>query len=166
MPVLVGSLSKDAEAQYGTLFSKYFDDPANFFVISSDFCHWGKRFSFTYYEPNDGPIYKSIENLDRQGMDAIEAQDLDRWYTYLKKYKNTICGRHPIGILLQVRTHTTRDRDSTSDTELQQNKAQAQVCILCTIKSVYFHIRLFCKLQCCCSGQMKPIYYYYSVEDM
>jgi len=86
-------------------FSKYFEDSSNFFIISSDFCHWGKRFSYTFYEPNDGPIFKSIENLDKQGMEAIESQNLDKWYTYLKKFKNTICGRHPIGVLLQALNH-------------------------------------------------------------
>ena len=42
VPVLVGSLSADKEQQYGKLFSKYLLDPENLFVISSDFCHWGR----------------------------------------------------------------------------------------------------------------------------
>ena len=44
MPVLVGSLSHEKEQNYGRLFAKYLTDPENFFVISSDFCHWGKLF--------------------------------------------------------------------------------------------------------------------------
>ena len=42
VPVLVGSLSPEKEAMYGKIFSKYLADPQNFFVISSDFCHWGR----------------------------------------------------------------------------------------------------------------------------
>ena len=42
MPILVGSLSVQNEIRYGQFFSKYLSDPENFFVISSDFCHWGK----------------------------------------------------------------------------------------------------------------------------
>ena len=42
VPVLVGSLSVQKEKQYGQFFSKYLNDPDNFFVISSDFCHWGE----------------------------------------------------------------------------------------------------------------------------
>jgi len=103
VPVMVGSLKKEGEEIYGPIFSKYFDDPQNFFVISSDFCHWGKRFNYTYYEPSDGPIYKSIETLDRKGMEAIQSQNAnDQWYLYMKEFKNTICGRHPIGVLLQI----------------------------------------------------------------
>jgi AmmeMemoRadiSam system protein B len=105
VPVLVGSLNKEREDYYGQIFSKYLEDPENFFVISSDFCHWGKRFNYTVQFEHVTPIHKSIELLDKQGMEAIEKLDTEDWYTYLKKYKNTICGRHPIGVLLQAMKH-------------------------------------------------------------
>jgi len=104
VPVLVGSLSKSSEEAYGKIFAKYLDDPNNFFVISSDFCHWGDRFDYQHYNSKDGPIYKSIEKLDRTGMELIEVQDAEGFHQYLKKFKNTICGRHPIGVLLQTIT--------------------------------------------------------------
>ena len=43
VPVLVGALKRDGEKLYGQIFSKYLMGPANLFVISSDFCHWGKQ---------------------------------------------------------------------------------------------------------------------------
>lgn len=43
VPIMVGSLDSEAEHLYGSLLAPYFDDPHNFFIISSDFCHWGKR---------------------------------------------------------------------------------------------------------------------------
>eukprot|EP00966_Prymnesium_polylepis_P114433 2644409-Prymnesium_polylepis.2 len=39
--------------------------PENLFVISSDFCHWGKRFRFTPFSDRGNEIHKSIEQLDR-----------------------------------------------------------------------------------------------------
>ena len=42
VPILVGSLKVKGEAEYGKLFSKYLLDPENLFIVSSDFCHWGK----------------------------------------------------------------------------------------------------------------------------
>lgn len=42
IPVMVGSLSSEKEALYGEVFAPYLADPSNLFVISSDFCHWGK----------------------------------------------------------------------------------------------------------------------------
>uniref|UniRef100_A0A2R9BGL7 Uncharacterized protein n=1 Tax=Pan paniscus TaxID=9597 RepID=A0A2R9BGL7_PANPA len=40
IPVLVGALSESKEQEFRKLFSKYLADPSNFFVVSSDFCHW------------------------------------------------------------------------------------------------------------------------------
>jgi AmmeMemoRadiSam system protein B len=65
VPVLVGSLTPEKEAMYGRIFSRYLADPQNLFVISSDFCHWGHRFRYTYYDRNWGEIYQSIQTLDR-----------------------------------------------------------------------------------------------------
>lgn len=100
VPILVGSLNPDQEAKYGSLLAPYFMDPTNLFVISSDFCHWGQRFSYTYYDRSCGPIHKCIEQLDKQGMDIIETLSPTAFTEYLRKYNNTICGRHPIGVML------------------------------------------------------------------
>ena len=35
-----------------------------------------------------------------QGMNLIEDLDHEAFTQYLKKFGNTICGRHPIGVLL------------------------------------------------------------------
>ena len=40
--------------------------------------------------------------LLHQGMDLIEQLDPQGFAAYLKKYSNTICGRHPIAVLLNV----------------------------------------------------------------
>jgi hypothetical protein len=37
---MVGALTPQAEANYGEMLAKYLDDPANLFIVSSDFCHW------------------------------------------------------------------------------------------------------------------------------
>ncbi|KTG43602.1 hypothetical protein cypCar_00001254 [Cyprinus carpio] len=102
VPVLVGALSESKEQEYGKLLSKYLADPSNLFIISSDFCHWGQRFRYTYYDESQGEIYRSIEHLDKMGMGIIEQLDPISFSNYLKKYHNTICGRHPIGVLLNA----------------------------------------------------------------
>jgi len=100
VPIMVGSVSKESEEKYGKLLSPYLDDPATIFVVSSDFCHWGSRFQFTPYDETKGPIYKSIEAMDSEGIQNIESGDPESFGKYLKQTKNTICGRHPISILL------------------------------------------------------------------
>lgn len=42
VPVMVGATSYQRQEEYGKIFSTYLADPENLFVISSDFCHWGK----------------------------------------------------------------------------------------------------------------------------
>ncbi|KAL7753667.1 hypothetical protein RI367_000598 [Sorochytrium milnesiophthora] len=139
VPVLVGALSAKSEAKYGRLFAPYLADPKNLFVISSDFCHWGRRFQYTAYvadadtdlgipgalaseegpkskirrltaaapapEPHELEIWESIEVLDRAAIAAIESKSHSAFVEYLKATKNTVCGRHPIGVLLSSIEH-------------------------------------------------------------
>uniref|UniRef100_A0A8C5QK97 Protein MEMO1 n=1 Tax=Leptobrachium leishanense TaxID=445787 RepID=A0A8C5QK97_9ANUR len=126
VPVLVGALSESKEQEFGKLFSKYLADPSNLFVISSDFCHWGQRFRYTYYDESQGEIYRSIENLDKMGMGIIEQLDPLPFSNYLKKYHNTICGRHPIGVLLNAATELQKNGVNMSFSFL--NYAQSSQC--------------------------------------
>ncbi|CAG8494257.1 1115_t:CDS:2 [Paraglomus occultum] len=115
VPILVGALSTSKEVLYGKLLAPYLENPENLFIISSDFCHWGQRFSYTYYSPSPDkivnlsyksttpltvPIHESIEKLDKEGMAIIERISHRQFTEYLGRTKNTICGRHPISVLL------------------------------------------------------------------
>jgi predicted class III extradiol MEMO1 family dioxygenase len=76
----------------------------------------GRRFSYTFYTIVDPPshapgtvknvttftvpIHSCIERLDREGMQLIERLDPHVFHDYLKRSRNTICGRHPISVLL------------------------------------------------------------------
>ncbi|CAH8445248.1 unnamed protein product [Schistosoma mattheei] len=82
------------------LLSSYMLDEKNLFVISSDFCHWGKRFRYQYYNKSDGAIWQSIEKLDHLGLNAIRSLKPKSFIKYLEEYRNTICGRRSIGVFL------------------------------------------------------------------
>ncbi|KAI8594708.1 MEMO1 family [Dissophora ornata] len=134
VPILVGALTESTEKQYGKLLAPFLHDPENLFIVSSDFCHWGQRFSYTYYADNDGTvtqslaqlpsgtgrkhspsspkISESIEKLDREGMEKIEEQNHSSFCRYLSRTKNTICGRHPIGVLMSA-LETIKATDET-----------------------------------------------------
>ncbi|RMZ75966.1 hypothetical protein DV737_g5057, partial [Chaetothyriales sp. CBS 132003] len=50
VPIMVGATSTATEVALGKLLAPYVADAeSNAFVISSDFCHWGSRFQYTYY---------------------------------------------------------------------------------------------------------------------
>ncbi|GBF89365.1 hypothetical protein Rsub_01937 [Raphidocelis subcapitata] len=107
VPIMVGALSTDAEARYGALLAPYLDSPSSLFIISSDFCHWGRRFSYTFHDKSKGSIWQSIQWLDELGMRTIEKGDPKAFAEYQAEYRNTICGRHPIGVLLNMLQHAS-----------------------------------------------------------
>lgn len=100
--MMVGSLTQREEEEVARVLVPYLDDPTNCFVISSDFCHWGERFSYTRVDPKVTPISSSIEALDREGMALIEQQDVEAFHAYLSRTKNTICGRKPICLIMKT----------------------------------------------------------------
>ena len=64
------------------------------------------------------PIYESISNVDHEGMRLIESLDHASFSNYLRTTKNTICGRHPISVLLCALTKIQQQNPS------QQQKIQ------------------------------------------
>lgn len=46
------------------------------------------------------PIHESIGALDRLAMSAVESGDHDAFLACLRRTGNTVCGRHPIGIVM------------------------------------------------------------------
>jgi AmmeMemoRadiSam system protein B len=116
VPIMVGNTDAAAEVHYGSLLAPYLSDPANVFVISSDFCHWGSRFRYTHYRPaNDSPatqlksssripsnypIHESIKAVDYESMDAVEYGNHKDFLSQLRTTGNTVCGRHPIGLFM------------------------------------------------------------------
>ncbi|KAL9616249.1 MAG: hypothetical protein Q9204_008597, partial [Flavoplaca sp. TL-2023a] len=123
IPILIGNTTPSSERKYGNLLAPYLSDPENIFIVSSDFCHWGTRFGYTYYlptsssssdlssgislnpkthktPPTDPTIYDSIGTLDRACMEAIESGSHERFLNVLGETGNTVCGRHPIGVVM------------------------------------------------------------------
>lgn len=115
IPILVGGTSEASERLYGQILAPYLAKPTSVFIVSSDFCHWGLRFEYTRYIPEDDkptnlkpgqptptnpPIFESIGHLDKLAMDAIERGKHQDFLDNLRETKNTVCGRHPIGVIM------------------------------------------------------------------
>ncbi|KAI0757042.1 MEMO1 family [Daedaleopsis nitida] len=127
VPILVGALDYNKEVFFGSILAPYLAREDTLFVISSDFCHWGTRFQYTFYYPKpppsatpairlsrsdpspaflkEHPIHASISSLDHEAMELLTlppftaASAHHEFAEYLARTKNTICGRHPIGVL-------------------------------------------------------------------
>jgi len=133
VPILVGSASEQEEQSFGALLSEYLADPETAWIVSSDFCHWGSRFSYRpeFHEgvvrdldkprgqgakhdvleltqdwskaaadPERPEIHEVIKVLDQMAMDAVESGAHSGFYKVLKETHNTVCGRHPIGVMM------------------------------------------------------------------
>ncbi|DAZ94119.1 TPA: hypothetical protein N0F65_008983 [Lagenidium giganteum] len=124
VPILVGDTKFKTDAEYGKILAPYFEDDQNLFVISSDFCHWGSRFRFQPHDSTFGEIHKYIEHLDHEGMELIERLDARGFADYLERTGNTICGRHPIAVLL----HTINTTQNTKFTLKFVKYAQSSAC--------------------------------------
>ncbi|ORX37967.1 MEMO1 family [Kockovaella imperatae] len=162
IPMIVGQPGRDPKGMSKTL-AKYWEDPETFFIISTDFCHWGTRFRHTPYYPDaplpllpvppveglppsssfsssssyptssppssnltlqkqlsrinsDTPIWRSIQYMDHEGIDILrkpaEQSTAENWHRYLERTGNTICGRNPIFVLINLLTHVYADTDS------------------------------------------------------
>lgn len=117
VPILVGNLTANQEVEYGKLLAHYLNDPTSVFVASSDFCHWGSRFGYTYYQftpdissgiqlggasaaPTNPSIHESIKVVDHLCMDAIETGAHKEFTDIIAQTRNSVCGRHPIGVVM------------------------------------------------------------------
>eukprot|EP01026_Neomeris_dumetosa_P008692 TRINITY_DN12810_c0_g2_i1.p1 TRINITY_DN12810_c0_g2~~TRINITY_DN12810_c0_g2_i1.p1 ORF type:complete len:239 (-),score=10.12 TRINITY_DN12810_c0_g2_i1:245-961(-) len=121
VPIMVGALTYKAEEEFGRVLSPYLNDQSNFFIISSDFCHWGRGYKYMYINHDMETISDSIKWLDGIGMKIIEQVDPIGFANYLKKYNNTICGRHPIAIFLQMLSHS-KDKFQVSFKDYRQSE--------------------------------------------
>jgi len=100
VPIIVGQLSND---DYGILASsiKKYIDTSSLIVVSSDFTHYGRYFSYVPFPLNKNTRQK-IEELDGGAIDRIVNLDFVGYQQYLAKTEATICGRVPIGLLLKI----------------------------------------------------------------
>ncbi|KAM0354455.1 hypothetical protein ACHAP4_007637 [Fusarium culmorum] len=117
VPMLIGSNSGPEEKVYGKALLPYIQDPENAFIISSDFCHWGKNFSYQVYSPTNSPsdltklrsagpapkgppIHETIRVIDEAAMNAVTSGVHNNFLDTLRETRNTVCGRHPIGVVM------------------------------------------------------------------
>jgi AmmeMemoRadiSam system protein B len=74
-------------------------DPETLVVVSTDFTHYGPRFSFVPFEED---VPERIRQLDMGAVDRILASDRRGFESYVKDTGATICGHRAIDVLLSL----------------------------------------------------------------
>ncbi len=125
LPIMCGSISNAKESEYGSLLAEIVARKDVLSIVSTDFCHWGRRFS---YQPTPSStttsleIFEHIRNLDKRGMHHIEMKEPGAFAKYLKETRNTICGRHAIQTWLNAVVHAERAGTSSERLTVEFNK--------------------------------------------
>lgn len=105
LPIMVGSIDTKKEEHFGSLLKDIIVKPNVITIVSTDFCHWGKRFRFQPTPPDDDekkPIFEYISEMDHIGMNHVALQQPGAFAEYMKTTQNTICGRHPLAVWLNA----------------------------------------------------------------
>jgi hypothetical protein len=88
IPMLMSNFTAD----HTSILKEHFE--GSLVVISSDFCHWGRRFG---YRPTFGSSLDSgIRELNMQAIEIIMHGNADEFKDYLRESGNTICGKIPL----------------------------------------------------------------------
>ena len=102
IPMVIGDGNLEKNRKLGKYLYDLYEDKKTLFVISSDFCHWGTNFDFTYYNKKFKTVNESTEDLDRQALKIIGEKNSKKFDDYMKNTGNTICGSNPITIILSL----------------------------------------------------------------
>ncbi len=70
-----------------------------FFIISSDFTHYGRFYHYTPFTLN---VKKNIYELDGKALEFIKNLDADGFKNFIESTQATICGAKPIELLLRL----------------------------------------------------------------
>ncbi|KAG8976446.1 hypothetical protein FRC05_003689 [Tulasnella sp. 425] len=130
-PIMVGALPKATEQHFGKILAPYFarDDTGSRFNYTYYYPSplplapdvQPTKITSSVSPSQDHPIHASIKDLDREAMEILRfpsglpptpaVETHNRFNTYLGKTKNTICGRHPIGVFLGALAEMEKSHD-------------------------------------------------------
>ena len=104
IPVVLGNIEGDDFTKLADTLGQYLDSHT-IVIASSDFTHYGANYNYTPFKTN---IRANIEKLDKGAIDRILKRDRIDFTDYCNDLQATICGRAPIGVMLEMLTPDSR----------------------------------------------------------
>jgi len=99
IPILIGSSTEYSDlTKIADMIAEYIDSET-LMVTSSDFTHYGSRFGYLPFIDN---IEANIAQLAGLAAEPILAIDSEKFNSHCTESKDTICGRLPIVIMLEL----------------------------------------------------------------
>lgn len=99
-PLYVGRLGAEERQRAADILAKAWQ-PGVVFLASSDFTHYGHDFGYTPF-PVDGSFVSRLRELDHECIDGAGSIDAALFLETVRERGATVCGRDPIGLLLEV----------------------------------------------------------------
>jgi len=118
VPIVVGQLDLGTAKKIGDILNSLIDDQT-LIIASSDFTHYGQRFSYTPF-PLNFQTEAKIKKLDMESVKEIEDINFKGFSKYISKTGITACGSDPILILLAMLPKNTQTFFLNYDTSGRQ----------------------------------------------
>ncbi|MFA7231220.1 MAG: AmmeMemoRadiSam system protein B [Victivallaceae bacterium] len=113
IPLIAGFIDNDCANAVAKILRNWWQ-PDVLWVISSDFTHYGRSFS---YMPFERDVKNKLRELDLGAIKFILDRDFDGFNRYISQTGATICGAGPIKILLAMLATSAAEGENIS-TEL------------------------------------------------
>ncbi len=95
-PLVCGGFDPSAAAAFGAVLREALD-ARTLLVISTDFTHYGPAFG---YVPFDDRVPERLRALDHRVFERVAAGDADGFRSVLEETGATVCGAHPLALLI------------------------------------------------------------------
>ncbi|MBN1156024.1 AmmeMemoRadiSam system protein B [Candidatus Woesearchaeota archaeon] len=113
VPITIGPLTAADDAKaIGAILKRFLDDET-IIVVSSDFTHYGPNYG---YVPFDENVQENLRILDNAAVNFIVDKDAAGFSDFISQTGDTICGRVPIEILLNMLDERARPEVIAYDT--------------------------------------------------
>ncbi len=100
VPILVGRLDGEDYARAADLIRPLVDEQT-LLLVSSDFTHYGPRYGYLPFPPDD-QVQAHIRDLDDGAIDRLIALDAQGLLDYRARTGITVCGIRPLALLLHL----------------------------------------------------------------
>jgi len=98
VPILVSQATQEDWREIAIALARHLDEQT-LVVVSSDFTHYGPRFGYTPFDTDEDA---NLRRLDRGALEPILDLDAGGFAAYKARTDISVCGAHPIGILIEV----------------------------------------------------------------
>lgn len=104
VPVLVGvETDRETSRRMAKALAGLLDDHT-VVVVSSDFTHHGARYGYAPFE-GDSDVGGELIRVGRATADRLAAVDADGFWYQVEVSGDTVCGRRPLGVLMELLSH-------------------------------------------------------------